>query len=112
MLIFLKRRYPRLWLAWIMITGLAFPPHALAQQQTANARFVDVTQRAGIRFSHHNGAFGRKFLPEMLGPGCAFIDYDRDGLPDILLINGQDWPGHGRTKSTLKLYHNNGNGTL
>src|SRR5215831_3250484 len=39
-------------------------------------QFADVTQSSGIRFVHNNGAFGRKYLPEALGPGCAFIDYD------------------------------------
>ena len=48
-----------------------------------------------------------------MGPGCAFIDYDNDGYPDILLINGQDWPGHAKHGATTpKLYHNNHNGTF
>jgi enediyne biosynthesis protein E4 len=75
-------------------------------------RFTDITQSSGIRFVHHNGAFGAKYLPETLGPGCAFIDYDNDGYPDILLVDGQDWPGHRQATSTLKLYHNNRNGTF
>src|SRR5437660_10267275 len=75
--------------------------------------FADITQSAGIRFVHTNGAFGKKYLPESLGPGCAFIDYDNDGYPDILLVNGQGWPGHETAKrNTLKLYHNNGNGSF
>jgi len=75
-------------------------------------RFVDVTASAGIQFQHNSGAFGGKFLPETLGSGCAFLDYDRDGWQDILLINGMDWPGHKQRHSTLRLYHNNGNGTF
>ena len=76
-------------------------------------QFHDITQAAGIRFVHNNGAFGKKYLPETLGPGCAFLDYDNDGYPDILLVNGEDWPGHSlHGKTTLKLYHNNGNGTF
>jgi len=51
-------------------------------------------------------------LPETLGSGCAFLDYDRDGWPDILLVNGMDWPGHQKQRSTLKLYRNNRNGTF
>jgi hypothetical protein len=51
-------------------------------------------------------------LPETLGSGCAFLDYDRDGWQDILLLNGMDWPGHRRQRSTLKLYRNNRNGTF
>jgi hypothetical protein len=75
-------------------------------------RFVDVTSSAGIQFQHNSGAFGGKFLPETLGSGCAFLDYDRDGWQDILLINGMDWPGHKQRRSTLRLYHNNRNGTF
>jgi enediyne biosynthesis protein E4 len=85
---------------------------ALAQAKPG-IRFTDITERAGIHYSHNNGAFGKRYLPETLGPGCAFIDYDNDGYPDILIVNGEDFPGHavhGRT--TLKLYHNNGNGTF
>jgi hypothetical protein len=75
-------------------------------------RFVDVTSNAGIQFQHNSGAFGGKFLPETLGSGCAFLDYDRDGWQDILLINGMDWPGHKQRHSTLRLYRNNRNGTF
>jgi hypothetical protein len=74
--------------------------------------FVDITQQAGVNFVHYTGAFGKKFLPETMGAGCAFIDYDNDGNPDILLINGSDFPGHRFRRTTLKLYHNNGNGTF
>ncbi|SPE37594.1 ASPIC/UnbV domain protein (fragment) [Candidatus Sulfopaludibacter sp. SbA3] len=73
---------------------------------------ADVTERAGIRFEHNSGAFGAKYLPETLGPGCAFLDYDGDGWLDILLVNGMDWPGHRRRRSTLQLYRNNRNGTF
>jgi hypothetical protein len=74
--------------------------------------FRDVTQQAGVHFVHNNGAFGKKFLPETLGPGVAFIDYDNDGWPDIFLVNGMDWPGHTSKHSTPKLYHNNHDGTF
>jgi hypothetical protein len=75
-------------------------------------RLVDVTTSAGIQFQHNSGAYGGKLLPETLGSGCAFLDYDRDGWQDILLINGMDWPGHKRQTSTLHLYHNNRDGTF
>lgn len=78
----------------------------------AGFRFTDVTHSVGISFQHNSGAFGGKFLPETLGSGCAFLDYDRDGWQDILLINGMDWPGHKQLRSTLKLYRNNRNGTF
>jgi hypothetical protein len=63
--------------------------------------FRDITAQAGIQFKHNNGAFGKKYLPETMGPGCAFIDYDNDGWPDIVLVNGEDFPGHQRAPSTL-----------
>ena len=60
-------------------------------------RLVDVTAAAGLQFRHNNGAYGGKLLPETLGAGCAFLDYDADGWQDILLVNGMDWPGHKRS---------------
>jgi hypothetical protein len=79
---------------------------------TLGFRFADVTTAAGIQFQHNSGAFGGKFLPETLGSGCAFLDYDNDGWQDILLVNSMDWPGHKRQKSTLRLYRNNRNGSF
>ena len=73
---------------------------------------TDVTSQSGIQFHHNTGAFGGKYLPETLGSGCAFLDYDNDGWQDILLLNGMDWPGHKRQRGTLKLYKNNRNGTF
>jgi enediyne biosynthesis protein E4 len=75
-------------------------------------RLTDATAQAGIDFHHNSGAFGAKYLPETLGPGCAFFDYDGDGWLDILLVNGAGWPGHAGTRSTLSLYRNNRNGTF
>ena len=75
-------------------------------------RLADVTASAGIQFEHNGGAFGGKLLPETLGSGCAFLDYDRDGWQDIILINGMDWPSHKQRRSTLRLYRNNRNGTF
>ena len=80
--------------------------------QTLGFRLVDATASAGLQFRHNSGAYGGKLLPETMGSGCAFIDYDGDGWQDILLINGMDWPGHAKQRSSLKLYRNNRNGTF
>src|SRR2546425_9768364 len=74
--------------------------------------FADVTAPAGIHFKHNSGAFGKKYLPETIGAGCAFLDYDNDGWQDILLVNSMDWPEHQNRKSFLALYHNNKDGTF
>ena len=75
-------------------------------------QLTNITSKAGISFQHNSGAYGGKLLPETLGSGCAFLDYDGDGWQDILLVNSMDWPGHKKQKSTLKLYKNNHNGTF
>ncbi len=86
--------------------------HLWANAISSNVHFVDITKHTGINFLHHTGAFGKKLLPETMGSGCAFIDYDNDGNPDILLINGMDFPGHKKSRATMKLYRNNGDGTF
>ncbi len=94
--------------AGILSSGFPLP----LPTNTLGFQFADVTAQAGIHFQHNSGAYGGKLLPETLGSGCAFLDYDADGWPDILLINSMDWPGHKRQRSTLKLYRNNRNGTF
>ena len=54
--------------------------------------FTDVTRAAGITFRHTSGAFGKKYLPETLGSGAAFLDVDNDGWQDILFVNSRNWP--------------------
>ncbi len=74
--------------------------------------FTDVTQSAGIRFRHNNGAFGKKYLPETLGSGGAFVDVDNDGWQDIIFVNSKNWPGRPGPASLPALYRNNRNGTF
>ena len=99
-----------------LTAGLAtatFPRSAWASPvSNLGFRFTDITTAAGIQFQHNSGAYGGKLLPETLGSGCAFLDYDADGWQDILLVNGMDWPGHKRQRSTLRLYRNNRDGTF
>lgn len=82
-------------------------------QQVPTATFKDVTAEAGIRFVHHNGAYGEKLLPETMGGGVAFFDFDNDGHQDLLFVNSRDWPWHTNPNTpppTAALYHNDGNG--
>lgn len=78
-------------------------------------QFRDITRQAGIDFQHCNGSFGQKLLPETMGSGVLFFDYDNDGQPDLLLVNSCDWPGHekkGPPRPTQALYRNRSNGTF
>ncbi|HEV3003122.1 MAG TPA: CRTAC1 family protein [Pirellulales bacterium] len=84
-----------------------------SQAKIPKVAFSDITEAAGIRFTHVNGAYGDKLLPETMGGGCAFFDYDRDGDPDLLLVNSTYWPGHqpeGEPVPTMCLYRNDGHG--
>jgi hypothetical protein len=83
-----------------------------APRPSGPVEFTDVSAPAGIHFKHNSGAFGKKYLPETLGAGGAFLDYDSDGWQDILLVNSMDWPEHKTAKSFLALYHNNQDGTF
>jgi hypothetical protein len=84
-----------------------------AQQQAARSvRFTDITKSAGIEFTHVTGAFGDKWMPETIGGGGGFLDYDNDGNLDILLVNSSYWPDHEPEGAapTSRLYRNLGNG--
>jgi hypothetical protein len=115
-----NRRSFLLGVAGLAVTPLIRAKHELLARElitgqsaaTPGFRLVDVTTAAGILFRHNSGAYGGKLLPETLGSGCAFLDYDADGWQDILLINGKDWPQHKRQRTTLRLYRNNRDGTF
>ncbi len=83
-------------------------------QPVSAVQFRDTTREVGISAERTNGAFGKRWMPETLSGGGAFLDYDNDGWQDILLIKGSYMPG--KTPSdgqpTLALYHNKGNGTF
>jgi hypothetical protein len=65
----------------LAIVLLVFCAAACAEDAASHITFRDITAQAGIHFTHNNAAFGKKYLPETMGPGCAFIDYDNDGWP-------------------------------
>lgn len=118
--------------AWMTPAGVVFllpwagcrppanprPPHMAARDLV---QFSDVTRRAGIHFTHCNGSSGKKYLPETMGSGCAFLDFNQDGWLDLLLLNGRplaeqptDSPfARAREPSpTPALYRNNRDGTF
>ena len=88
------------------------PVTAAAERPSGPVHFTDITAQAGIHFVRNSGAFGKKYLPETMGSGVCFIDYNNDGWQDILFVNSMDWPGHGKHKSSPALYRNNRDGTF
>lgn len=84
---------------------------AIDAAELPTAKFVDVTDEAGLDFNHFTGATGERYLPETMGSGCAFLDFDADGHLDILFANGTGWRGS-ESNRTPKLYRNRGDGTF
>src|SRR4051812_24887582 len=85
---------------------------ARPQAEIPVMQFKDITAEAGIKFVHHNGAYGDKLLPETMGSGVAFFDFDGDGDQDLLLVNSADWPWKKKDANppTMALYRNDGKG--
>ena len=90
------------------------PAERFAQAEAPQARFTDVTSAAGIDFTHVSGATGEKLLPETMGSGVAFLDFNNDGHQDLLFANGAHWPSTaaGKTAATPALYQNDGTGSF
>jgi enediyne biosynthesis protein E4 len=95
-----------------IVAALAIRAASTSATTPANkVTFTDITAQAGIKFVHNAGKAGKKYLPETLGSGAAFLDADGDGWMDILLVNAKDWTPRGR-RTTAALYRNNHDGTF
>jgi enediyne biosynthesis protein E4 len=98
------RLFPGLvWLLFLPDLRAATPIH-----------FSDATESSGIRFIHTDGGSGRRYIMETVASGLGLIDFDNDGWPDILFLNGLPLPGATATNPPPKcaLYRNNRDGTF
>jgi hypothetical protein len=95
-------------------TGETTPVEVPLRPTPGKPWFVDVTVSAGIDFQHFDSATAMHYIPEVMGSGVAWIDYDGDGWLDLFCV--QVGPvltdGSGKSLPTHKLYRNNGNGTF
>ncbi len=86
-------------------------PKAVSRASIPDVRFVEITREAGLDFRHVNAARGDKLLPETMGSGAAFLDYDGDGDQDLFLVNSDHWPdAKVNERPTHALYRNDGKG--
>jgi len=76
--------------------------------------FRNATESSGIRFVHTDGSSGQRYVVETVSCGLGLIDFDNDGYPDILFLNGEPLPGAPKPARppTPALYHNNRDGTF
>jgi hypothetical protein len=83
-----------------------------SQPSPPQVQFTDITEVAGITHSHRNGAYGERMLPETMGGGVAFLDYNNDRAIDLLFVSGRSWPWHEANdpSPSLILYEGDGEG--
>src|SRR2546425_7102149 len=78
-----------------------------------HAKFVNVAAAAGLRFPVIYGDEGRAdYMLKSMGCGAAFVDYDNDGWLDIVMLTGRRRTGPTPAEATIRLYHNNRDGTF
>jgi hypothetical protein len=106
-------RHLRLALA-LLLLALNLRPNTSAQAPKPNVTFVEVpAQKSGITWIHNNAHSNDRYLPETVGAGCAFFDYDNDGWMDIYLVNSGPSDFYTPSKPLRNaLYHNNHDGTF
>ena len=90
------------------------PAQLSKQIQLPDTVFTEQAEIRGIDFIHENGAKGDKMLPETMGSGVAFIDFDNDGDEDLIFANGKSWVWDETAKpaSTQQIYANDGQGNF
>ena len=94
----------------LTVLGLVAALASVVTAQSSGITFTDVTAMSGIKFTHNSGRVGKKWLPETLGAGGAFLDFDGDGWLDLFLVNSRDWTPRAGRRSLSALYRNTGTG--
>ncbi|MGH9695624.1 MAG: FG-GAP repeat domain-containing protein, partial [Bryobacteraceae bacterium] len=86
----------------------------LPRAQPSEPLFIEIpSSKSGIEWVHDNAMSENRYLPETLGPGCAFLDFDNDGWMDIYLVNSGPcdfWKPPKPIRNAL--YKNNRDGTF
>ncbi len=94
---------------YILLAALSAAATIALDSPRAPGLFRDITRSTGIDFRLKSDLMRLKLIPTMNG-GCAFGDYDGDGLPDLYVVNSVPRWGGKNEKSCGRLYHNRGGG--
>ena len=107
------------FIGFLVLALIAVNLRAVAQVRNTSSAgsavviFEDVTKKSGITWIHSNAQSADRYLPETIGAGCAFIDYDNDGWMDIFFVNsGSADFFTPATPLRNALYRNNRDGTF
>lgn len=76
----------------------------------ADIRVRETAQEWNVAFRHHHGGGGQRFIVETMGTGLVSFDFDGDGDPDLLFIDGSPMPGYSGATPATRLYRNEGPG--
>jgi len=101
--------------ACVLALGLGLSPalvRPIGAEGAPGVVFTDVTAAAKVSFRHVNGAFGKKYLPETMGSGVVFFDFDGDGASDLFFPSSTRWPGRAGPAGLSVLYRNDGKGAF
>jgi len=94
------------------LLGLLMVTPSVAQDPCAGLRFTDVAEQVGLRFLHDRGSKGEMHLPETMGAGAAWFDYDGDGWLDLYVVQSGPFPPDGSEAAANRLYRGRGDGTF
>ena len=75
-------------------------------------RFTDIARAAGINFNQDATSTDQKYYLETMGTGLGWVDYDQDGLMDLVVVDGTDLTDAGDLRfddeARTRVYHNDG----
>ena len=104
--------YRKVWFAWSLLALVFGTPLPKVSNESLKVQFTDITEKAGIKFTHVSSP-EKKYIVESMSGGVALFDYDNDGYLDIYLVNSLTVDlVKSKQKTRSALYHNNGDGTF
>lgn len=110
----MTRRHLSILLILVSLAGCARDsgpqPQAQAPTAATSISFADGTAASGVDFLHVPSRSADKWMPETMGSGLVIADFNRDGAPDMVLVNGGAFGSPRPANAQDRLYINDGRG--